>query len=127
MSNIKSIVTGIAISMLMATTAAVAQTQQNAPGTGGTSKPGMEASPGTESGAATTPSHAQPAPPVAPETSGSSTSQGSKVSPVPAPDASTMQGQQRGAATGGSMSGQSSQDESKVPGLPGGKSGPSHK
>ena len=125
MISTKGLVSGIAFSMLIAATAAVAQTQQNAPGTGGTSKPGMEASPGTESGAATTPSNKQPAPPIAPETSGSSQSRGSKVSPVPAPDASTMQGQQRGAASGGSMSGQSSQDESKVPGLPGSKSGPS--
>ena len=116
-----TIVSGLAAVLLMTATS-MAQTDQNAAGTGGTSKTGVQGSPGSESGASTS-TTATPAPPVSPTSGSSEPKGGSKVSPVPAPDSSTQAGQEKGTSAGALKS----QDESKVPGTPGGTSGPSTK
>lgn len=84
----------LAAPALAQNTDAVGGTQQNEPGTGGTSKPGVQGEVGGKNGPAATPNDAGNAHPPA-NTSGSSTA----------------------AAT----------DNSKVPGLPGNKSGPAEK
>lgn len=102
----RTIVASLAAMVLMAS-AASAQTEQNSAGTGGTSKPGVQGLPGGKSGATVKgPNTTTPAPA---ESSGGTQAPGeSKLSPLPAPSAN-------------------SQDESKVPGIPGSKSGPSSK
>jgi hypothetical protein len=116
-----TIVSGLAAVLLMTATS-MAQTDQNAAGTGGASKPGVQGSSGSESGASTS-TTATPAPAVPPTSGSSEPKAGSKVSPLPAPDSSTQAGQEKGTPAGSLKS----QDESKVQGMPGGKSGPSNK
>ena len=96
----KSLLSSVALSALVAILPAWSQTtapatgapsnEQNAPGTGGTSKPGTPGLPGSKSGPA------------------AGTSSGTSV-----PDATSSPA--------------TSKDEGKVPGLPGGKSGPAAK
>ncbi len=84
--------------------AAAQSDQQNQPGTGGTSKPGVQGLPDSKAGPTARPDSAMLSPPPSPsqynETTGSSEPQkaGSPASPVPAPDSSTEAGQRSGAS-----------------------------
>jgi len=93
------------------TSPSIAQTQsdqQVQPGTGGASKPGVQGLPGSKSGPTVKSNQGMPAP---------SAQQRSAVTP--------QTGQDPGALTGGQNDNAAkAQDESKVPGKPGGKSGP---
>jgi hypothetical protein len=120
----------LAAAALTNPSAAQIQSDQNQPGTGGASKPGVQGLPGNKAGPTVRPDNAMPSPPPSPskynETTGSSEPPrtGSPVSRVPAPDSSSEAGQESG------VSGRTPtmpRDESKVPGLPGSKSGPAAK
>ena len=93
--------------------------QQNQPGTGGTSKPGVQGLPGSKSGPASGPAAGTNAEP-APSTQRAAT-------PIP----EQTSGQRTGGQTNSPMPNQTNnqanptlnQDQSKVPGMPGNKSG----
>lgn len=105
------IVSGLAAAALFAgglATPSLAQNQtdqQMAPGTGGTSKPGVQGMPGGKSGATVKPSSK----PGVPEQKAA------------IPDSGMKSNQRTGAPTGNTTI---NQDESKVPGMSGNKSGP---
>ena len=112
------IVSGLAAAALAASALSgplFAQTQsdqQMQPGTGGTSKPGVQGAPGSKSGPTMKPTDTMP-------NQRAAIPQGTKVSPSRQAGEEALEGtdSQNGSAT-------MRQDESKVPGMPGNKSGP---
>ena len=126
----KHLLTGIAVIGLVATAVPAASQQQNLPGTGGVSKPGVPGQPGNKSGTAVRPSgsgrvegipgdKSVPAPSAAPRAGSDDSRLGSQGRVEGLPDKKAEP-----ATTSSSPAGS---DESGVPGKAGNKAGPALK